>query len=112
MNPKLSEILKNISDEYQEKISTVPGTRNYLEVDIGERAGKLGFSELKDQYRRVNAVVPLKEEAPGMRVRIDGRTFVNYALYDSGVAVPGYVAKAAGLPYKTYVPNDSMILNF
>ncbi|MEZ4602637.1 MAG: hypothetical protein R2861_04290 [Desulfobacterales bacterium] len=62
MNPKLSEILKNISDEYQEKISTVPGTRNYLEVDIGERAGKLGFSELKDQYRRVNAVVPLKEE--------------------------------------------------
>jgi hypothetical protein len=112
MNPKLSEVLKNISDEYREKISTAPGTRNYLEVDIGERAGKLGFPDLQNQYRRVNAVVPLKDDGPGMRVRIDGRTFVNYALYDFGVAVPGYVAKEAGLPYKTFVPNDSMILNF
>jgi hypothetical protein len=112
MNEKLSEVLKNISDEYRGKISTVPGTRNYLEVNIGERAEKLGFSDLKNRYQQVNAVVPLKEDGPGMRVRIDGRTFVNYALYDSGVAVPGYVAKEAGLPYKTYVPNDSMVLNF
>jgi hypothetical protein len=45
-------------------------------------------------------------------VRIDGRTFVNYAEYDSGIAVPGYIAKALGGSYRTFVPNDSMICNF
>ncbi len=112
MNKKLSRILKNISEEYKDKISDRPGTRDYAEVDLGKRAEQLGFSDLKDRYHDVRAVVPLKQEIPGMRVRIDGRTFVNYALYDSGIAVPGYVAKEAGLPYKPYVANDSMILNF
>ncbi len=112
MNQKLFEVLKNISDEFRDKISDTAGTRNYLEVDIGKRAGQMGFPDLKELYHDVNAVVPLKHEVPGMKVRIDGRTFVNYARYDSGIAVPGYVAKAAGLPYKTFVANDSMILNF
>jgi hypothetical protein len=31
-----------------------------------------------------------------MKVRIDGRTFVNYAQYDSGIVVPGYVAEKKG----------------
>jgi hypothetical protein len=47
-----------------------------------------------------------------MKVRIDGRTFVNYAEYESGVAVPGYLAKVTGQPYHTFVPLDSMICNF
>jgi hypothetical protein len=47
-----------------------------------------------------------------MKVRIDGRTFVDYVRFDSGVAVPGYVARAANLPFSTYIPEDSMILNF
>ena len=40
------------------------------------------------------------------------RTFVDYAQFESGVVVPGYVAREAGLSYKTYVALDSMILNF
>lgn len=111
MNKRLCEVLKNISDEYREKISDRAGTRNYLEVDIGKRAGEMGFSDLSEKYRAVNAVLPLKEEMPGMKVRIDGRTFVNYARYASGVIVPGYVATDAGLPFEPYVANDSMILN-
>jgi hypothetical protein len=47
-----------------------------------------------------------------MKVRIDGRTFVNYAQFESGVVVPDYVARDAGLSYKTFIPKDSMILNF
>jgi len=47
-----------------------------------------------------------------MKVRIDGRTFVNYAQYDSGIAVPGYLAKTGRRPFQTFVPNDSMICNF
>lgn len=112
MNKELSAVLTSIGEEYREKIAIAPGARNYVEVDIGERAANLGFSDLENQYRRVNAVVPLQKEIPGMKVRIDGRTFKDYALYDSGMAVPGYVARAAGLPFKTYAPNDSMILNF
>ena len=47
-----------------------------------------------------------------MKVRIDGRTFVNYARYDAGIGVPGYVAKEAGIQHETFIPNDHMILNF
>jgi len=47
-----------------------------------------------------------------MKVRIDGRTFVNYAEYPSGIAVPGYLARETGRSYKTFIPNDSMICNF
>jgi hypothetical protein len=47
-----------------------------------------------------------------MRVRVDGRTFVNYAQFESGVVVPGYVAQKARLPFQPYTANDSMILNF
>ena len=47
-----------------------------------------------------------------MKVRIDGRTFVNYAQFGSGVAVPGYVAGDSRKPHKTFIPNDSMICNF
>ena len=47
-----------------------------------------------------------------MKVRVDGRTFVNYAQFESGVVVPEYVAQKAGLPFQPYTANDSMILNF
>ena len=111
MNIRLSEVLKHIGDEYRDKISDRPGTRNYLEVDIGKRAEEMGFSDISEKYRAVNAMVPLKNEMPGMKVRIDGRTFVNYARYTSGMIVPGYVATDTGLPYEPYVANDCMILS-
>jgi hypothetical protein len=44
--------------------------------------------------------------------RIDGPTFVNYAEYDSGMAVPVYLANASGRKFRNFVPNDSMICNF
>ena len=47
-----------------------------------------------------------------MKVRIDGRTFVNYVQFDSGVAVPNYIAEDSELPYRAYAARDSMILNF
>jgi hypothetical protein len=57
-------------------------------------------------------VVPLKAPLPGMKVRIDGRTFVNYRRHPSGMAVPGHVAEAAGMRSEAYRARDSMILNF
>ncbi len=110
MNTKLDDLLLKISDEYRENLQA--DARNYLEVDLGRRAEKLGYADLTEKYRNVFAVVPLKQPVHGMKVRIDGRTFVKYAQFDSGVAVPGYVAEEAGLPRKPFVPNDSMILNF
>ncbi|QTA89650.1 hypothetical protein [Desulfonema magnum] len=109
MNRELNKVLDSIANEYHGDISD--GARNYVEVNIGKRSETMGYPELKKKYNEVCAIVPLKKPVNGMKVRIDGRTFVNYAQYDSGVAVPGYIAKDAGLPYKTFVPNDSMILN-
>ncbi len=110
MQTKLDKIINAISEDYKSDIMAC--ARNYVEVNIGQTAEKIGHPELKEKYAAVFAVVPLKAPKPGMKVRIDGRTFVNYALFDSGVAVPGYIAGDTSLPHQTYVPNDSMICNF
>ena len=109
MKRHLNEVLESIAEEYAGNIFA--GARHYLEVDIGKRAQVLGYPELEEKYGQVYAIVPLKQPKIGMKVRIDGRTFVNYAQYDSGIVVPGYMADEAVQPYKPYIPNDSMILN-
>ncbi len=110
MKNQLATVLDSIAEQYKDDI--LKTGRHYAEVNIGEYAEKRGCPELKEKYGKVGAVVPLKHPARGMKVRIDGRTFVNYAQYDSGIAVPGNIADDALEPYEPYVPNDSMILNF
>ena len=110
MNQQLKKVLEYIKTEYKEK--AMSGARHYLNVNIGKSALKLGFKELHDKYADREVVVSLKDPQPGMKVRIDGRTFVKYAEYADGFAVPEHIAKKAGLSFKTYHANDSMILNF
>ena len=110
MNKPLTEVIQSLNDEFKDQIS--PASRFYMEVDIGKRAEKLGFPRAGKAYHMVQAIIPLRRPVSGMKVRIDGRTFVDYAQYRSGVVVPGYVARKAGLPFETFIPNDSMILNF
>ena len=110
MNKKLVKVINMIAKEYKGMI--LRGSRNYIEISIGEHSERLGHTELKDKYRHTYAIVPLKEPQRGMKVRIDGRTFVNYAEHASGIAIPGYLASEAGLSVNTFVPNDSMICNF
>ncbi len=110
MNKKLDDVLMIIGEAYKEKIQR--GSRHYLEVSIGKHAAKLGHTDLKDKYENTFAIVPLKAPQKGMKVRIDGRTFVNYAEAASGIAVPGYIARETGRSFKAFIPNDSMICNF
>ncbi len=110
MDNRLVEIIESLNIEFEDAIR--PDSRFYVEVDIGRRAESLGFMEAKDKYRAVRAIIPLKHPVGGMKVRIDGRSFANYAQYNTGVVVPGYIAKEAGLPCKAFIPNDSMILNY
>jgi hypothetical protein len=110
MSLNIDDILVKIGEEFGDYIGD--GARNYLEVDIGKKADQLGRPEIGRKYRNVYAVVPLKKPTGGMKVRIDGRTFMDYAQFESGVVVPGYVARDASITYKTFVPMDSMILNF
>ena len=110
MNDDLKNIIRQIGADHRHEIAT--DSRHYREVSIGENAERLGYPHLKNQFRDVYAIVPLKQPAEGMKVRIDGRTFVAYAQFDSGVVVPGYLAKKTDLPFRPYVAQDSMILNF
>lgn len=110
MNPKLDNVLKRIQDKHHHNIFSP--SRHYMEVDIGKEAEEMGYGDLKDKYHKVYAVIPLKESVRGMKVRIDGRTFVNYVQFESGIAVPGYVARDSTLPHKAYAPQDSLICNF
>jgi hypothetical protein len=110
MRKDLNTVLQKIGEKYGENISS--GSRFYIEVDIGLEAKELGYSDLREEYRDIYAMVPLRQPVDGMKVRVDGRTFVNYDQFESGVVVPNYVSREADLPYKTFIPNDSMILNF
>ena len=110
MKKAIDRVLTAIGEEYANRIQK--GARNYLEVSIGKQAERLGYSKLADRYRYAFAVVPLKGPQAGMKVRIDGRTFVNYAEDASGIAVPGYLARETGRKFRTFVPQDSMICNF
>jgi hypothetical protein len=110
MKTDLGKIIARIGEDFKNDILAT--SRFYREVSIGEQAEGLGLTELKGRYRDVFAIVPLKQPAAGMKVRVDGRTFVNYAQFESGVVVPGYVAEDAEIPYTPFVPNNSMILNF
>ncbi|MFH2043822.1 MAG: hypothetical protein ABIK92_01590 [Pseudomonadota bacterium] len=110
MENNLKKILTLIGEEYKDKIFADSGY--YLEVDIGKQAEKLGYDDLKNKYQRVGIVVPIKMPEAGMKVMIDGRTFVRYAQFDSGIASPEYIAKEAEMAYKPYVPKESMVLNF
>jgi hypothetical protein len=110
MKNKLDHILETIETKYNPSI--LKNARNYLEIEIGKVAAKLGYHDLKKRYAGVHAVVPLKEAVQGMKVRIDGRTFVDYVQFESGIAIPGYIASDSQRLRQKYVPNDSMILNF
>ena len=110
MNDHLDQTLESIGQAFAGRINHA--ARHYVEVDIGETAEKLGYTDVGRKYQKVLAFVPLKHAQKGMKVRIDGRTFVKYGQLESGVVVPGRVAGNSKLSYKTFVPNDSMILNF
>ncbi len=110
MDKSLAEVMKKIGNDFRDKI--LSGSRFYLEVNIGEQAAKYGHGELGKKYHDKYAIVPLKHPVSGMKVRIDGRTFVNYAQFESGVVVPNFIARDAGISYKTFIPYDSMICNF
>lgn len=109
MDKKLSDLLDHMGESHREDIE--PDARHYKEVSVGRWAAELGYTELAERFKDAYAVIPLKTPAAGMKVRIDGRTFVGYRRHDSGMAIPGYVARAAGKRFRTFIPNDSMILN-
>ena len=110
MDKRLIHILNIIGEEYKEQIQK--GSRHYLEVSIGKHAERLGHTDLKKKYRNTYAIIPLSAPQKGMKVRIDGRTFINYAEHSSGIAFPGYLAGETGSSFGKYMPNDSMICNF
>jgi len=110
LNRKLKNLLDRIGEAYKPMI--LNGSRHYLEVSVGKQAEILGYAEFKERYKHVYVIIPLKAPQKGMKVRIDGRTFVNYAEHSSGIAVPGHLAREAGRSFKRFVPNDSMICNF
>ncbi len=110
MDHALMRVLDTIAERHKDDIAEKG--LNYKEVDIGDQARNLGLAHLAGRYRNVNAVVPLKRPAEGMKVLIDGRTFAGYARFANGVVVPGYVARATGLPCERWSAAESMILNF
>ena len=110
LDNRIDKLLKQLEETYGDKIQR--GARHYMEVSLAEEARKMGFADIEEKYKTASAVIPLKAPQRGMKVRIDGRTFVNYAEYESGIAVPRYFAILSGRKYRVFVPKDSMICNY
>jgi hypothetical protein len=79
MIDNLNKVIAKIGEEYKDNINR--DSRHYLEISIAKKAAKMSFSEAEAQYKNVYAIVPLKRPVSGMKVRIDGRTFVNFAQF-------------------------------
>ena len=58
MNDHLKKTLEQIGEDFRQAISE--DSRHYCEVSIGRRAERLGYPDLKKQFRDVYALVPLK----------------------------------------------------
>jgi hypothetical protein len=110
MNTELKKILYKISDEYHSIISN--DSIYLLDINIGKEAEKMGYSHLSKTYHNAEVVIPLKHPLEGMKVMIDGRTFVNYVKLEPGIVVPEYVAQNAGITYRKYHAKDSMVRVF
>ena len=110
MKDDLRQVLKNINEDYKENIDG--DSRVYLEVSIAQKAAELGFSKTEARFNNAHAIVPIKRPVLGMKVRVDGRTFRNYAQFESGIVVPNYIARQVNLSHKAYIAKDSMIYNF
>ena len=110
MTNNLSKVIAEIGEDYKENIQE--DSRYYLEISIAQKAAELGFSEVKEHYKNVYAIIPLKQPVNGMKVRVDGRNFVKYYQFESGIVVLHYVARQVDLPHKAYIAKDSMICNF
>jgi hypothetical protein len=65
MNEHLQEVLNTIAEEYGSAICH--DGRNYVEIDIGNRLVTMDYQELKERYNGIDAIVPLKEPANGMK---------------------------------------------
>lgn len=109
MKQELQKLFGNIAERYGSEIA--PEGVNYMDVDLSSLADSMGLGSLKGSLKNACAIIPLKQPKEGMKVMIDGRTFLRYSQFESGIAVPDFVARAAGLPRKPYVAGDSMILN-
>ncbi|NNF98712.1 MAG: hypothetical protein HKM93_04985 [Desulfobacteraceae bacterium] len=110
MKKNLEEVLTKMDMDYGGLMSD--DSRHYMEVNIGRYAEKMGYTDVKQAYDEVNALILLRKPVKGMKVRIDGRTFIDYASFDSGLVVPGFVARKTRWHHRPFVPKDSMILNF
>lgn len=110
MNTTIDRVLASIAEEHAAHMTGA--SRFYREVHIGRQAAKLGLDDIDDDIRDSHAIVLLKEPGGGMKVRIDGRTFVDYAQSEGNVVVPGYVAGRATGPFRSYTAEDSMVLMF
>lgn len=110
MKNHLRDILTEIARDYKENIDS--GSRFYTEVSVAQKGAEMGFSENLEPFKHVQAIVPLKHPVGGMKVRIDGRTFKNYAQFESGIVVPNAIAELVNLSHKDYTAKDSMVYNF
>lgn len=110
MKDNLQKVLEHIRITY--KSMALKGGRHYMSVNIGGIARKMGYHDIEKNVADREVIIALKEPQPGMKVRIDGRTFVRYAEYADGFAVAEPIAVKAGMRYKPYTAQNSMILNF
>lgn len=110
MTEEIHNMLNEIATEYKDNID--PDSRHYTEVSFARKAAELGFADKIRPYEKIQAIIPLKYPVGGMKVRIDGRTFENYAQFESGIVVPRFLARQVNLAHKAYQAKDSMVYNF
>ncbi len=110
MDNRLDRILMQIMNDYRDELSE--DSIHFVDVNIGRRAAGMGFADLGSQYKDAEAVLFVNGGKKGMKVMIDGRTFVNYSTLGPGVAVPSYVAEKTALKHEPFTAAESLVRIF
>ena len=110
MDNRLDSILTGIIDDFRDELTD--DSIYFVDVNIGQRAARMGYDDLRNRYKTTEAVVFVRNPKKGMKVMIDGRTFVNYASLGPGVAVPSYVAERTAFKHKPFTAADSLVRIF
>ena len=105
---RLEYILNRIGRVFKQAVSN--SNEDHLSFDLGQEFQQLGSDAGRRQFEGQAIIVPVSTQQGGWPIQIAGAIeYANYAQLPSGIAVPEYIAKLAGLSSSRFQPKDDMV---
>jgi hypothetical protein len=99
----LTEILEKLTADINSGISICPRARDALQFDIGKTYRFYGLNDDASKYIGVVALAPVENLPGGIPLGVDPKEeFSDYVQFESGLAVPRWIAEKTDLEFNEY----------